>query len=108
MGLFVQKLEQLRDPAVVEFGIQIIKEEQRILAPGRVEDRNVGELEEENSTALLTRRAVLFEIVTVKADLEVVSMRTDERMACNNFRLHAKFQTLLKKRFILRQIAFSL
>ena len=81
LGLIVQIFEQLTHAFVVEFGVDIIEQKQRIFAARGMVNRDIGQLQREQSASLLAGRAEFSQIVPVKQDLQIVAVRPDQRVS---------------------------
>ena len=47
MGFAIKKLQQLSDPAIVEFSVDIVEQKEWIFAASRVKNGDICELEQE-------------------------------------------------------------
>ena len=93
LRLTFQKLQELSDPTVVQLSVNIVEEEKRIFTDSSVVDRDVCQEQDKNRAPLLTGRAKLSQLPPVEVDLKIVTMRADQSMPRDDFRLNAKFET---------------
>src|SRR5213593_582322 len=80
LGFSVDIVEQMTDALIIEFGVDIIEQKQRIFTTCRTINFNVSELQKKQRAPLLPGRAKPAQLVAIEQDLEVVAMSADQRM----------------------------
>jgi len=98
----------LADATVVEFGVDIVEQEQRILTSLFEKYLDICKLEQQQRASLLTGRAEFADLAAVERDLEIVAVRADQRVARYKFGLDAELEPLGDERFVVRKIALFL
>src|SRR6185503_11618235 len=108
LSLIGEIFEQFADAFVVKLGVNIVNQKERIFATCGVKDGDVRELQKEQCRALLAGGAKLPQIMCIKGQLHVVTMRADESMTCDKLGLNTQLEPLGDQLLIGGEIALSL
>ena len=75
LRFIAQEFEQLRDAFIVELGVDIVEQKERIFLILLEKDRHRRELQDQERASLLPARTVFSEVVPVEQNVQVVAVR---------------------------------